>query len=98
MPSKKKSAKKVKREKPRKTLEERQQQIEEIKGKLEGLGLSENFDGIKEFYKYCNDYVEKSIPWSGSIKLHGLNRIICAILTTLKNVECSVNLKYDKTV
>ena len=67
------SKKKNKKEKVDKfkTKEERQNQVSEIKDKLQGLGLSKEMNGIDEFYKYCDIYIEEGIPWSGKIKLFG---------------------------
>ena len=73
-------------------------EVNEIKDKLQGLGLSPEIEGIKEFYKYCEDYIEKDIPWSGKIKLLGTKRILEAILPRRKLTKVSVNLKYDESV
>lgn len=81
-----------------KTLEERQNEINTIKNKLSSLGLSEEFKSIKLFYKECEKYVENGYGWSGKIKLNGLKRVLEYRLTTRKNLECSITLKYDETV
>ena len=81
-----------------KSLEDRKEEVERMKKELDKLGLSEEISGIKEFYVYCSDYVEKDIPWSGRIKLNGLKRILEAILPRKKIVKATLSLKYDETV
>ena len=72
--NKNKNKKKKKQKVTIKTLEERQNEINTIKNKLSSLGLSEEFESIKLFYKECEKYVENGYGWSGKIKLNGLKR------------------------
>ena len=94
----KKKRKHKSKEKIVKTKEERVLEIIKIKKQLQELGLSEEFEGIALFYTHCVKYVNDNIPWSGNIKLVGLKRILEAILTTRKTINCSISLKYDQTV
>lgn len=91
------SNKKV-REKKLKTKEERMSEINPIKAKLDELGLSLEFEGIKQFHQIINEYVENGISWSGVIKLNGLKRVLEASLPMRHHVKCTVNLKYDENV
>jgi hypothetical protein len=91
-------AKKKKKIKLIKTLEERCQEINIIKKQLSDFGLSEHFQSIKTFYEECDKYIKYGYSWTGSIKLHGLKRILEARLTTRKHLKCSITLKYDETV
>lgn len=93
-----KNKKKKKQKVSIKTLEERQNEIKTIKNKLSNLGLSEEFESIKLFYEECDKYVENGYGWSGKIKLNGLKRVLEYRLTTRKNLECSITLKYEETV
>ena len=95
---KKKQKKQKKQKVSIKTLEERQNEIKTIKNKLSSLGLSEEFESIKLFYEECEKYVENGYGWSGKIKLNGLKRVLEYRLTTRKNLECSITLKYDGNV
>ena len=81
-----------------KTREERFQEVMKIREKLTSLGLSTEINGIKEFYEQCKEYVNQGYSWSGKIKLLGTKRILQANLTIRKNVECSINLKYNVNV
>lgn len=90
--------KRVKKIKKTKTREAREQEIKEIKTKLTQLGLSDEFEGIKEFYKITETYVNDGFSWSGSIKLNGLKRILEVRLPMSEHIKCSVNLKYDENV
>ena len=94
----KKSKSKIKREKKTKTKEERVNETKVILEKLSELGLSKEFDGIKEFNEIVEKYVEEGISWSGEIKLNGLKRILEARLPMRQNIKCWVNLKYDQNV
>ena len=84
--------------KNKKTFEERNNEIKIIKNKLSELGLSEEFEPIKEFYNECDRYINLGHSWSGKIKLHGLKRILEVKLTTSKHLQCDVMLKYDKDI
>ena len=98
MTNKKKRGKKKNKEKKYKSKDDRIKQIDLIKSKLSGLGLSNQFDGIKKLYKECDLYVETGNSWNGLIKLNGLKRIMDVILTNRKDGECSIILKYDENV
>ena len=84
--------------KMKKTLEERKKEIDNIKSQMLQLGFSDEIDGVDVFFKYCDEYVNKEISWSGDIKIPGFKRIIKGILTTRKIIPCSINLKYDENV
>ena len=81
-----------------KTVAERIKQIVIIKEKLNSLGLSSSFEPIKLFYNECNKYVRDGYGITGSIKLKGLKRILEYKLTTIKNIDCSITLKYNEDV
>ena len=81
-----------------KSREERFQEVMKIREKLTNLGLSSEIDGIQEFYDQCKEYVNQGYSWTGKIKLLGTKRILQGNLTVRKNVECSINLKYDESV
>ena len=93
-----KKEKKAKKEKNIKTIDDRKTEINTIKDKILNLGLSIEFEPIKLFYEECNKYIEEGIGRSGSVKLNGLKRILEYRLTTRKNLECLITLKYDENV
>ena len=93
-----KNKKKKKQKVSIKTLEDRQNEINTIKNKLSSLGLSEEFESIKLFYEECEKYIKYGYGRSDKIKLNGLKRVLEYRLTTRKNLECSITLKYDETV
>ena len=92
---KKKNKKKIKE---CKTLEEREKQVDVIMSKLSELGISNEFNFMKELKQECDKYVKDGIAWSGKIKMHGLKRIMNVILTTRKHTECSLVLMYNENV
>ena len=53
------------------TKEERVSEILEIFKKLKGLGLNTQIDGIVDFKKITNEYIENGGSYNGSIKLYG---------------------------
>jgi len=81
-----------------KNRDDRFKEVMLIRSKLTNLGLSKEIEGIQEFYNKCKDYVNDGYSWTGKIKLLGTKRVLHANLTTRKNVECSINLKYDPSV
>ena len=81
-----------------KTKEEREKEVIRMKEELNKLGLSDEIEGIEEFNKYCNEYVEKDISWSGKIKLRGTKRILEGILPRKKIVKGTLILRYDENV
>jgi hypothetical protein len=95
----KKNGKKTDSEKDKlKTREERFSEVMKMREKLTNLGLSSEIEGIREFYDQCKEYVNQGYSWTGKIKLLGIKRILHANLTIRKNIECSINLKYDNNV
>jgi hypothetical protein len=81
-----------------KTKEERIKEINDIKDKIESLGLSNSNENINELYNIFDNYIEIGIADSGMIKLPGLKREIHYILSNRKHIENSVNLKYNENI
>ena len=95
---KKKKDKLKTKENKMKTKEQKKFEINEAKEKLQNLGLSTELEGISEFYKICEDYIEKNYNWSGEIKLNGTKRILQCILPNKKINKVSITLKFDENV
>lgn len=93
-PSKKKKGKKP--PKPQKTHEDRQKEVSEMKEKIEGLGLSDSYPSVKEFYQVIEQFVEDGIANSGKIRLREHKRDICYILTNRLGRESSLALLYNE--
>lgn len=94
----KKKGKKKKKIKLFKTKIEREKEVSQIKSKLSEFGLTPSFDGIKLLYEQCDIYINDGRSWSGQIKLEGLKRVMNVILTTRKDGECNITLKYNENV
>ena len=81
-----------------KTKEERKAELLTVMKQLNELGLSKEIDGIAEFYKLCQEYIETGEGQSGKIKLVGFKRELVYILPKRKEVKVNVNLVYNKDV
>lgn len=93
-----KKSRNQKKEKQFKTREMRKEEIYIVKKKIEELGLSEQMEGIKEFYKLFEEFKETGESRDGKIKLIGFKRILNYILTNTVGKKCLVNLSYDERV
>jgi len=87
-----------KKAKEYKTREERKREMEKIKEQLTSLGLVESMEGVDEFYRKAEGFVERSECWTGKIKIPGSKRILSVILTADKKKECISALLYDKNI
>ena len=88
-----------KKSKETKTQQERLDQVDDIKGKMQGqLGLSPaTDDATRQFYEIMDHFVETGEGSSGKIKevivvSGGVNRRIAYILTNTKEKDCTVRL------
>ena len=79
-----------------KSYQERYNEIEKIKSKLDELGLSEEHPGIDVFISLTQKYIETGEGGTGKIELPGLQRVLNYILTNTKNKKNSVSLEYNK--
>ena len=79
-----------------KSYQERYDEIEKIKSKLDELGLSEEHPGIDIFIALAQKYIKTGEGGTGKIKLPGLQRVLNYILTNTKNKKNSVSLEYNK--
>ena len=93
-----KKNKKKKKEKIYKTKEQRIEEVNKIKNKIESFGLSEEHKGIPELYKVLDDFEKDGYSNSGKIKLPGLKRVVYFILTVNQKIESTVSLKYNPDV
>ena len=93
-----KKQKKIKKEPIIKNREERFKEVMMIREKLTNLGLSSEINGIQEFYDKCKEFVNLGYSWTGKIKLIGTKRVLVGNLILKKNIESSINLKYDENV
>ena len=75
-----------------KTTEDRVQQVNFIKNKLENLQLDERNTEIEELFKIMQRYIETGESNSGKMPLTGSNKDIQYIFTNRKCVQCQVNL------
>jgi len=89
---------KAKKQKQYKTRELRQEEIQEIKNKIQQLGLTEEMSYIKDFYNILNNFVETGEGQDGKIKLTGLKRILNYILTNTLAKKCLIKLEFDDNI
>ena len=89
---------KNKKNKPIKTKEERTNEVNLIRNKINSLGLSEEHIGIPELFTALDIFKNEGFSNSGKIKLVGLKRVIEYILTCKPNIESSICLKYNPDV
>ena len=85
-----------KKKKSVKDIQNRKKEIEQLKTKIEGLGLNDNFEGIDVLYKKLDEFVETGISDTFSMNLIGLNRRLDIILSN--RVESKINMVYDKSI
>ena len=88
----------AKKQKLEKNKETRELEAFNIKTKLGSLGLSDEMDGVREFYTILDDFVNNGYSASGKIKVHGTKRIISYCLTMRNGRENSIGLLYDANV
>ena len=81
-----------------KNVAERKLEMDTIKEKLTSLGLSEEMDGIDNFYARASEFVERGESWSGKIKIHGCKRLLDVVLTPYKHKESLASLLYNENI
>lgn len=77
------------------TATQRQTECTQITTQLQELGLSPEITGIRDFHAIMQRFVHEGLSCSGEIKLPGLKRVLCYVLSTRCHVACTVNLRYD---
>ena len=90
--------KKSKKEKKNtnRTEEERLEQVNLIKSKLNEYQLDARFPDIDTLYAIMDSYIETGQSVSGSHSLAGSNKDIQYIMSNKKHIQCSVNLLVRK--
>ena len=94
----KKKTKKDKKVVVLKTKSDRLTEVLEIFKKIQGLGLTDDYNGIEDFKNTLKDYVNDGEARQGKVKITGTKRIIEYILPSTQGRQISVNLKYDNNV
>ena len=94
----KKSRRREKKAKELKSEMERKEEMNTIKEKLTSLGLSEEMEGIDEFYERALEFERTGESWSGKIKITGQNRILDIIFTPYKRKDSLAALLFSKGV
>jgi len=89
----KKKKKEKKKEKSNKTYEEREDEINLIKGKMRGIGLSVAFPSVAQAFKVLDEFVKTGIATEGKLELGADERYIQYRLTNRKNVSSLFVLK-----
>ena len=81
--------------KKQRTLEERKEEVEKVKGQLTSYELYEGIEAIDILYKKMNLFVESGIAESGKIDYEDNNipRVIHYIFTNNKKISPCINLK-----
>jgi len=90
--------KKSKKEKKNtnRTEEERLEQVNLIKTKLNEYQLDERYPDIDTLYAIMDSYIDTGQSVSGSHSLGGSNKDIHYIMSNKKHIQCSVNLLVRK--
>ena len=77
-------------------LKSQTEKINEIRSiylKLRQLGLHKNHPDIQKFQKIVQEYILSEDAFSGKIRIHDANRILCYILPKTNKHTCEVSLK-----
>lgn len=93
-----KKSKKPKKEKVNKNKDERLKEVQTIKDKITGLGLSGEVEAINNFYQLLDKFIEDGESCNGKINLIGFKRVINYILTNTGGKKCLVSLEYNERV
>lgn len=76
-----------------KTKEERQEQVKTIVAEISGLGLSIQYEPVKELYACLRRYIEDDVPVKINIPFPEADRTIVGDLKVGKREECMVCLQ-----
>ncbi len=100
MPSKKQISKAKKAEKQAKcdaltrTKEDRLSEVATLREKLQGLGFPTAAPGMLEAERLFAEYIEHGCAVSGNASFREWNRVAVIVLTTRKDRQCSILLRY----
>ncbi len=87
-----------KKKKEMKAVDVRQSEVEEMKTKLQSLGLSTEVPEVEEIYQKLDRFVTDGISESFSIKMRGLKRIAVVNLCMRPQTASNMMLKYTEHV
>lgn len=76
-----------------KTKEERQEQVKAIVAEISGLGLSIQYEPVKQLYACLRRYIEDDVPVKINIPFPEAERTIVGELKVGKREECMVCLQ-----
>ena len=96
--TKNKKAKKEKVAPILKSKSERLSEVVEVIKKIQGLGFTDDYDGIEDFKQTLKDFVNDGESRQGKVKVIGTKRVIEYLLPSTQGRQISVNLKYDANV
>lgn len=82
------------KDKPKKTLEKRQQEVDNIMKQFLNLGFPIDHEGVQEFFKLVKDFEQNNISLSGTIKFPEFDRRMQYILSSQPHIESRVMLEY----
>lgn len=88
--------KKVKRQPEYRTREERSDEVKVILNSLYEFGINQQYDAIKELYKYLKEYIDNGGRITFKIPFPEAKRDIVGVLPTNKKEKANVILKYLK--
>lgn len=87
-----KKNRKSKKEVVLKTIEQRNKEIQEIKDKLNILGLSEDLSRITNIFEIMDNFIETGESVSGKILIPEYKRKIEYVFNSKENIKCKLNL------
>lgn len=84
--------------KPRKTPDERQLEISQIKAQITDLGLTTEDPNVKALFDMLDDFCATGDPRTDKVKLRGLKRVAHVRLASRPGAASTVQLAYDPHV
>ena len=81
-----------------KTIGERINEVKALYEQLESYGITDRFDGVKEFKRIANEFVRHGHGASGKIPLEGIDRTLEYVLTKNPNRTSSAVLRFTGVV
>ena len=93
---KKKKNKKEKKKIIYRTREERQDEVKTIIKQLTDFDLNAKYQPVRDFFKFCKEYVDEDKRIVVNITFPEINRRIQGLLAISAREECWINLKYEK--
>jgi len=80
------------------TMDERKDQVEQLKAKIVMLGFGTYEKEMNQLYQIMDDFIKDGTEFSGNINLPGSDRTMVIKFLNNKKHQVSIVLKYNKGV